>query len=434
MHADWIIAPRAPQDYVDALRDLHPLTAQTLHARSFDSPEAARAFLLGESPRVDPFALRDMQVAVDRVLVAIQRGESIAVYGDYDCDGVTSCALMMRTLRGLHANVQVYIPNRFDEGYGLNADALDTLKAQGVGLVITVDCGARAMKEATHAKHIGLDLIISDHHELEGGAIPDALAVINPQRLDCKYGYKKLAGVGVAFRLAQALLRAARDADLPRDGVSESALLDFVAIGTVADVVELRGENRLLVRAGLKSINTQPRAGVKALLNVAGVRQGTVNAGRIGFALGPRLNAAGRLESALDAFALLDCDDDAVAIELAAKLNRQNVERQSVTQSTARDAEARAINSSDGHVPPLLFAASEQYNPGVIGLAAARLMEKHYRPSVVVSLKDGEARGSCRSITGFHITEALDECRELFSKHGGHAAAAGFTLPSERVS
>ncbi len=156
-----------------------------------------------------------------------------------------------------------YIPNRFDEGYGLNPDALDALKAQGVALVITVDCGARAMKEATHAKHIGLDLIISDHHELEGGAIPDALAVINPQRADCAYGYKKLAGVGVAFRLAQALLRAARDAGLPRDGVSEAALLDFVAIGTVADIVELRGENRLLVRAGLKSINTQPRAGVR---------------------------------------------------------------------------------------------------------------------------------------------------------------------------
>jgi single-stranded-DNA-specific exonuclease len=431
MNAEWIIAPHATKPYYEALPEFHPLTAQTLFARGYAEPDQARAFITGDAPRVDPFALRDMRVAVDRILAAIHNGESIAVYGDYDCDGVTSCALLIRTLRGLNANAQVYIPDRFEEGYGLNAQALDKLKARNVSLVITVDCGARAVREAGHANAIGLDLVITDHHEFEGDTIPCALAVINPQRSDCTYPYKHLAGVGVAFRLAQALLRAARDAGMPRAGVSEAALLDFVAIGTVADVMELRGENRALVRAGLSAINNQPRAGVKALLNLAGVRQGSVTAGRIGFALGPRLNAAGRLESAMAAFDLLDCEDNVQAVALATKLELQNRERQSVTAMTARDAEQRAIGN--GHIPALLLAASEEYNPGVIGLAAARLMEKHYRPSVVVSIKDGEARGSCRSVHGFHITQALDECRELFTRHGGHAAAAGFTLPSDRI-
>jgi len=438
MTAEWVIAPRAPEGFLQAraLRDLHPLTAQTLFARGYTEPDAARAFLLGEVPRVDPFVLKDMPRAVERILAAIRAGESIAVYGDYDCDGVTSCALMMNVLSSLGARAQVYIPDRFDEGYGLNAHALDKLRAQGVSLVITVDCGARAIHEAAHARHIGLDLIITDHHELEGDAIPDAVAVIDPKRPDCPYACKHLAGVGVAFRLAQCLLRVARDAGMPRGEVTEASLLDFVAIGTVADVVPLTSENRPLVRAGLKQLNTAPRLGVRALMQSASLRVGAVNAGRVGFAIGPRLNAAGRLESALAAYELLSCSDEDVATELAAKLNQQNTERQSVTARVARDAEQQAMNEGDGQhdaPPALLFAASHDYNPGVIGLAAARLVEKHYRPAVVISTANGEARGSCRSVNGFHITRALDECRDLFARHGGHAAAAGFTMDAQRV-
>jgi single-stranded-DNA-specific exonuclease len=427
--AEWVIAPRAPAAFFAELSDLHPLTAQTLYARDYHEPAGARAFLNGEVPPVDPFALADMPRAVERIPLAIERGESIAVYGDYDCDGVTACALMMRTLAALGAQAQVYIPNRFDEGYGLNVEALDTLKARGVSLVITVDCGARAMKEALHASEIGLDLIITDHHALEGGAVPSAFAVINPNRPDCPYECKQLAGVGVALRLAQCLIRSKRP-----PGLTERSLLDYVAIGTVADVVRLTEENRPLVRAGLKQINTSPRAGIAALLRAAGIPPGAVNAGKIGFALGPRLNAAGRLESALAAYDLLMCDDPDRALELALDLNRQNEKRQSVTAQVARDAEARVMAGiSEGQLKPhLLFAASTDYNAGVIGLAAARLVEKHYRPAVVVSIgPDGEARGSCRSVNGFDITLALDECRSLLSRYGGHAAAAGFTTRAE---
>jgi len=434
---DWTLAPRAPQAFFDALRDLHPLTAQILFARGYLDPAQAHAFLSFEGPRVDPFSLRDMRLAVERILAAVQRGESVAVYGDYDCDGVTASALMMRTLRALGANAQVYIPNRFDEGYGLSSEALDVLKTRGAQLVITVDCGTRSMREALHAREIGLDLIITDHHELEDGAIPKALAVINPQRPDCTYGFKKLAGVGVALRVAQALLRTARTAGLAVGSLSESALLDLVAIGTVADVVELRGENRRLVNEGLKRINGAPCPGLQALIKVAGLHAGALTARSIGFTLGPRLNAAGRLETALDAYHLLECSDEdaARASELAGKLDAQNSARQTLTASTARDAEIRALSTvKDGHPPPLLFAASDQYNVGVIGLAASRLMEKHYRPAVVVSVSGTEARGSCRSVNGFDITHALDECRDLFTKHGGHAAAAGFTLPTGRVN
>lgn len=437
MNAEWIIAPPAPPEFLAALNDLHPLIAQTLFARNLTDPAAARAFLMGDVNGNNPTAFVDMPKAVDRILNAIAQGEQIAIYGDYDCDGVTSCALMRRTMDALNAHACVYIPDRFEEGYGLNSAALDKLKGQGVSLVITVDCGARAFKEAEHAREIGLDLIVTDHHELEDERIPDALAVIDPKRPDCPYAFKQLAGVGVAFRLAQALLREARNRGMKRDGISERDLLDYVAIGTVADVVSLTGENRRLVSAGLQKINYSPRVGIAALLQAAGVRKGTVTAGQIGFAIGPRLNAAGRLDNAMAAYELLITEDANAANELALKLSRQNSERQSVTQQMARDAEKIALSGvEDGKVPALLFAASASFNAGVIGLAAARLMDKYYRPAVVVSIdrETGEARGSCRSVNGFHITQALDECGDLLMKHGGHAAAAGFTTTQDKLS
>ena len=296
MNADWIIAACAPSEFFAALPNLHPLTAQTLFARGFVDPIQAQAFLNAEVPRVDPFGLKDMDRAVERIFRAIGQSERVAVYGDYDCDGVTSCALLMTTLNALGAQAQCYIPDRFEEGYGLNSGALDKLKEQGVNLVITVDCGVRAVKEAEHAKQIGLDLIVTDHHELEDNTLPDAWAVINPKRFDCRYAFKFLAGVGVAFRLAQCLLREQRTRTGQSVTLKERDLLDLVAIGTVADIVSLTGENRSLVRAGIAQMNASPRLGVKALLQAARIMQ--VDAGKIGFGLGPRLNAAGRLEHA----------------------------------------------------------------------------------------------------------------------------------------
>jgi single-stranded-DNA-specific exonuclease len=427
MRAHWDIAAPPDQAYLNALSDLHPLTASTLFARGFAEPAAARDFLSGKFDPVDPFAMLDMRRAVERIAAAIAAQERIAVYGDYDCDGVCACALLETTLASLGADVHVYIPNRFEEGYGINGEALELLKSEGTALVISVDCGARALREARLAREIGLDLIITDHHEPDPNAMPAALAFVNPRRADCPYAFKSLAGVGVAFRLAQCLLRSIK---VP-GAISERSLLDFVAIGTVADLVSLRGENRLLVRAGLDLINTKARTGIAALIRSAGIAAGTVDAGKIGFMLGPRLNAAGRLESALAAYELLVSKDTGVADDLAAQLNSQNEMRQQVTAEVALAAELRAF---DGDTEPaVLFAADESFNAGVIGLAAARLVEKHYRPSVVVSIHNGQARGSCRSVHGFHITRALDACAELLIKHGGHAAAAGFTVASENL-
>ncbi|MCS7056881.1 MAG: single-stranded-DNA-specific exonuclease RecJ [Thermoflexales bacterium] len=436
--AEWKIAPRAPADYFAALSDLHPLTAQVLHARGLTDPAAARAFVRGAYAPADPFALQDMSRAVARVLSAIANGESIAVYADYDCDGVTAGALLIRTLNALGGRTQIYIPDRFEEGYGLNAQALEYLRGQGVSLVVTVDCGARAHLEARRAREIGLDLIVTDHHELEDEAIPDAYAVVDPKRPDCPYGFKHLAGVGVAFRMAQCLLRRARDAGLPRSELTEASLLDLVALGTVADVVPIIGENRALVRAGLERINRQPQIGVRALIQAAGLRPGAVNAERIGFALGPRLNAAGRLEHARAAYDLLTCDDPERATALAEALNRQNSERQDVTAVVAESAERQALETharsrDDAPLPPLLFAAAPEYHLGVIGLAASRLVEKYQRPAVVVSIHGQEARGSCRSVGEFDIIAALDTCADLLLKHGGHEAAAGFTTRTDAL-
>ena len=431
---EWRIAPRAPEAYIAALHDLHPLTAQVLYARGWTDPDEARAFLNGATTPAEPFALGDVGRAVERILAAIGRVESIAVYADYDCDGVTAGALLVRTLAALGAQVQIYIPDRFEEGYGLNVQALDRLKAQGVSLVVTVDCGARAYREAQHARQIGIDLVITDHHELEDDVVPDACAVVDPKRPDCAYGFKHLAGVGVAFRLAQCLLRTARGAGMARGEVTEAALLDLVAIGTVADVVPLVGENRALVRAGLVRLNDKPRPGVRALIQAAGLKVGSVDATRIGFALGPRLNAAGRLESARAAYDLVMCEDPTRAAELASLLDRQNSERQNATAAVTAHAErqiAHARSASGDDVPGLLFAASPDYNVGVIGLAAARLAEKYHRPAIVVGIGGDEARGSCRSVNGFDIIRALDECRHLLLKHGGHEAAAGFTARAD---
>ncbi len=426
----WDITPFAPVEFLNAAPGTHPLVMQVLWARGTRDPEIAKAFIASDAIQVDPFALPDMAVAVDRIQRAIGAGEKIAVYGDYDCDGVTSCALLMQVFAALKARAQVYIPDRFEEGYGLHADALDKLKADGVSLVITVDCGARANAEALHAREIGLDLIITDHHALEHGNLPAAIAVINPTRADPAntYPFRLLAGVGVAFRLAQALLRAYADSGVTV-ACDEESLLDLVAIGTVADVAQLIGENRALVQAGLKRINTQPRVGARYLATAAGVKVGQVTSQTIGFGIGPRLNAAGRIEHALGAYNLLIATSESEAAEIVQELNARNEQRQKTTDSVTRSAEALTLADRQADAP-LLFAASEDYSSGVIGLAAARLVERFYKPAVVVATQMGEARGSCRSVEGFNITAALDLCKDLLARHGGHAAAAGFTIPA----
>lgn len=426
----WFISPILTAQAKEALAAFPPILQQLLFNRGYASDAEARAFLRAEANfDTSPFQMIGMEAAVGRIMFALEQREPIAIYGDYDVDGVTATALLVQILQALNADVRGYIPNRFDEGYGLNNEALSALKDDGVGLVITVDCGIRSPDEAAHARSIGLDLIISDHHQ-PAEVLPSAFALLNPKQAGDGYPDKDLAGVGVAYKLAQALLErsalSGRQTDFNTD-----VLLDLVALGTVADLAPLVGENRMLVRKGLQKIRTTSRQGLFALANVAEMPIAKTTAVNIGFVLGPRLNAAGRLESALAAFDLLTTPDLMLAGQLAQKLDLQNRERQRVTREIQAQAEAMAL--ADDPQAHILFAVHPDFNAGVVGLAASRLVETFYRPAIVGQQSEETTRCSCRSIPEFHITEALDQCADLLVRHGGHAAAAGFTVRNENL-
>jgi len=425
----WLVAPLITAQADEALAKFPTILKQIVFNRGLATDAEARAFLKAESnANSDPFQMIGMEATVDRICYALQHDEPIAIYGDYDVDGVTATALLVQALGALGANVRGYIPNRFDEGYGLNKDALDSLKAQGVGLVITVDCGIRSPEEALHAQTIGLDLIISDHHHPDGENLPSAFAVINPKQHGDPYPDKDLAGVGIAYKIVEALVRV----QPLTNGFQLNELLDLVALGTVADLAPLVGENRVLVRKGLRQIRETKRQGLFSLAGVADVKIDKVTAGNIGFMLGPRLNASGRLESALASFEFLTTRDFMRAGQLAQQLDVQNRQRQALTRTMQEQADL--IARSDDPDTFLLFAAHEDFNPGVVGLAASRLTEVYYRPAVVAAKSAEETRGSCRSIPEFHITDALDLCKDLLVRHGGHAAAAGFTVKNENLA
>jgi single-stranded-DNA-specific exonuclease len=435
----WIIQSPLTTLANAELAHLAPPLRQILFNRGISTRQDAEYFLRAQLTFDDnPFLMKDMHKAVERIQRAIEASEQIAVYGDYDVDGVTSTALLVQALRALGGNAREYIPNRFDEGYGLNTEALDTLKNEGVSLVISVDCGIRSPAEADHARAIGLDLIITDHHE-PSGEIPQALAVINPKQPGDEYPEKYLAGVGIAYKIAQALHQTLQPSNpstrLRQSGqrLQPETLLDLVALGTVADLAPLTGENRHLVRGGLRQMRNSARQGLLSLAAVSDISLAKVTAINIGFGLGPRLNASGRLDSALASYKLLTTTDLFEAGQLAQQLNVQNGQRQQLTRKIQAEAEALAL--AEEQDPLILFAVHEEFNPGVVGLAAARLTESYYRPSVVghSDAEKGETRCSCRSIPEFHITQALDECADLLVRHGGHAAAAGFTVPNENL-
>ena len=424
----WAIASPITPQAEESLIKFPPILKQILFNRGLGSYEEAKLFLEAKPvSNNDPFQLIGMQATVDRIQYALEHQEPIAIYGDYDVDGVTATALLVQALDGLGANVRGYIPNRFDEGYGLNKDALDALQADGVKLVISVDCGIRSPDEALHAQKIGLDLIISDHHHPDGSNLPPAFAVINPKQHGDPYPDKDLAGVGIAYKIAEALITSRYQAS----GFQLSDLLDLVALGTVADLAPLVGENRSLVRKGLRQIRATKRQGLYSLAGVAQMKIDKTTAGQIGFMLGPRLNASGRLESALASFELLTTPDVMRAGQLALQLDGQNRQRQTITKTMQQQADEMAMSEDPNAF--LLFAAHEDFNPGVVGLAASRLTELYYRPAVVAAKSADETRGSCRSIPEFHITDALDLCKDLLVRHGGHAAAAGFTVKNKNL-
>jgi single-stranded-DNA-specific exonuclease len=434
----WLVAPPSSPEQVRGYTGFSPLLAQVLINRGFETHEKARRFLEAKDASDGGFLkFKGKRASIDRALArirsAIRSNERIVVYGDFDADGVTSSALLVQTLRSLGAQVAPYIPHRVDEGYGLNSDALAKLRQKHVKLVITVDCGIRSVAEVEDGNAYGLDLIVTDHHSI-GADLPNAFSLINPKLDDCAYTEDMLAGVGVAFRLAEALLtvhsttRNGNGAHLIADD-----LLDLVAIGTVADLAPLdRLENRALVKQGLAAINQAKRPGIRALLEVAGVRVGAVGAEDIGFTLGPRINAAGRLDSAMTAYQLLMTNDPSEALTLAQQLQELNVRRQDLTRA-AQDLIRTRLEMDEALDSPLIFAGDKAFQPGIVGLVAGRLTEEFFRPSVVMEEGEHESRASCRSIPQFDITHALDQCADLLVRHGGHAQAAGFTVLNENI-
>lgn len=426
----WHFAPLAPANFKNSLEDLGPVLAQVLYNRGLTSTADVYLFLEGELPLHDPFQMKDMGKAVSRIRSAIRRKEKIVVYGDFDADGVTSTALLVKTLQALEADVEPYIPHRVDEGYGLNTPALLDLAKNGTKVVVTVDCGIRSVEEVEAGNAAGLDIIITDHHSI-GDVLPPAYAVLDPKRTDCVYPEDMLAGVGVAFKLATALLKAARSQDSRRMALDETDLLDLVALGTVADLAPLdRFENRRLVQLGLKELAKAKRPGVYELMVISGIDPEKIIASNIGFMLGPRINAAGRLSSAMTAYQLLCTDDINEARSLAQQLQQLNQRRQDET-TRAYDY-ARAMMKED-EVPLLIFAASTDFLPGIVGLVAGRLAQEFYRPAVIIEQGETEAHGSCRSIPELNITEALDQCADLLLRHGGHSQAAGFSILNENL-
>lgn len=400
------------------------LLARLLVIRGIDTPERARSFLrIGEDQFHDPFLLDGMEPAIARIRQAVERREAICIYGDYDADGVSSTTLMIHVLRELGASFDYYIPNRFTEGYGLNRDALQHIYERGFKLVVTVDTGISAVEEVAYGQQLGLDIIVTDHHE-PPEEIPQALAVINPKKPGCSYPFDMLAGVGVAFKLGHALF-----------GKPPLHLADLAAIGTISDLVPLIDENRLLASFGLRQLNQTRHVGLKALIRVSGLAERELTAGHVGFSLGPRINAGGRLETAEVAVKLLTTTDPVEADELAQALDQMNRERQELVQMIAEEAEALVR----AHYPPedngVLVLAAPGWNIGVVGIVASRIVETFYRPTIILSIDEetGKAKGSARSIAGFDMYQALTACKDLLLHYGGHTMAAGMTLEADQI-
>ena len=444
----WILAEH-DAGAVSRLSDqagIHPLIARLMMARGISDPVAALSFLSSDLTSLsNPQIFRGMDTAVARIHSALSSRQKIVVFGDYDVDGVTGAAVLFLMLRELGADVDSYIPDRMTEGYGLNAGALSKIKDTGARLVITVDCGISALKEAEAARSLELDLIVTDHHEsaaVQGNGpgpdrekLPDALAVIHPKYLlpDTPDALREsvgcLTGVGVAFKLAQAML------DAPADDVRLRKYLDLVTLGTVADMGRITGENRVLVRHGLDILSSDPaslRPGIAALKQVACLNGKRVNVGNVGFNLAPRINASGRLEKADTAFRLMITESTEEAERLAFQLDTVNRERQALEEGiwgTARELCLQADLANTG----AFILSSEDWHPGVIGIVASRIVDEFYRPAALISVKDGVGKGSARSIPGFDLYQGLSTCSDLLMGFGGHKYAAGLSVAAERI-
>lgn len=439
------------------------LLSRLLVMRGYDTPETARRFLSCEAELLhNPFILKDMDKAVERILGAVESGEKITVYGDYDVDGITSVSSLYMYLTELGANVDYYIPNRLSEGYGINVSAIDELKAKGMSLIITVDTGITAVEETEYMKSVGIDTVITDHHRCQD-VIPSAFAVVNPKRHDDEYPFKELAGVGVVFKLLTALEFAVQEKKIfgeygsmlsPDERCSRliatgksnflekicEKYIDLVAIGTIADVMTLTDENRLICAAGLSAIEKRPRVGIDALIDLATDRKNQkfpkkrkVNSSFIGYTLAPRINAAGRVSDARLGAQLFICDKKDDAEKIAAELCELNVIRQSEENRISEEAMSLAERTHNFAENPVLVLSGDNWHHGVIGIVSSRITEKYNLPSILISVEDGIGKGSGRSINGLNISEALEACKDLLEKYGGHDLAAGLTVKAENI-
>ncbi|MFH1625630.1 MAG: single-stranded-DNA-specific exonuclease RecJ [Pseudomonadota bacterium] len=411
------------------------ITSQVLINRGIKDLEGARRFLsTGLSHLHSPLMMKDMEKASERIISAVSRNEKITVYGDYDVDGVTALAILFNFLREINADVSYYVPHRLAEGYGLNFDALKRIQDAGTRLLITVDCGISDFDEVTSAQRNGLDVIITDHHEVPD-VLPPAHAILNPKQKGCGFPFKSLAGVGIAFNLIIALRTRLRDAGFwTQERIPNlREYLDLVALGTIADIVPLSDENRIFVKFGLQQLTNSSRPGIVALKEVSGLKDTIITPGMVGFRLAPRINAAGRLGRAYDSVELLTSKDLRDAEQIARILDSENRERQEIEDRIVREAKEIVENSERLLRGKAIILASPNWHPGVMGIVASRLVEEYYKPTVMVSLDGGIGKGSARSIEAFHLYEGLKGCAHLLKGFGGHQYAAGLTIDERDI-
>ncbi|MGH7817894.1 MAG: single-stranded-DNA-specific exonuclease RecJ, partial [Candidatus Binatia bacterium] len=413
-----------------------PLLARILTLRGLTDTDSARCYL-SSSLRADlptPFVMADMAPAVERIVGAVKNQEQIGIWGDYDVDGTTGASVLVSFLREIGAQPIYHIPHRIEEGYGLNIEGLRLFKERGVDLVVTVDCGISNAKEVAAARDFGLDIVVVDHHQ-PPEEMPPAVAVINPHRKDCAFPDKGLCAAGLAFYLAIGLRARLRDAGWFKNSTAPDIrrYLDIVTLGTIADMVPLKGVNRTLIKRGLAELGNSVRPGVVALKQVSGIGAGEVTAGQVGFRLGPRINAAGRVDYAVKVVELLTTDSSEIAERIAQELEEHNQERRAIEAEVLGQALAQASAAMNGGPRHSLVLAGEGWHPGVLGIVASRIVEKFYRPTVVIGFNEGAGKGSARSIRGFHMVEGFRRCAESLEKFGGHEYAGGLSIKPERL-
>jgi len=424
----WKIKPANPaiQNTFSKELNISKITAQLLSNRGIDSAKKAGEFIACSlSSCHDPFLMKDMDRAVERIKSAILNKEKILTYGDYDVDGMTAVTVLYTALKNLGAIVRTYIPNRLEEGYGLNVGAIKKAEKDGVSLIVTVDCGIGSFAEIEHAKAYKIDVIVTDHHEIVGSRLPGAYAIVNPLQEGCGYPFKHLAGVGIAYKLAKALYEGTPF--LAED------FLDLVSLGTIADIVPLNGENRILAKHGLDEINRRTRIGLEALTEASGLSGKEISSGHIGYILGPRINAMGRTGSPQKALELLMASDRSEALKLAKMLNAENRNRQKIEAGILEEALSKVEREVNFKHHKVIVLASENWHPGVIGIVASRIADRFYRPTILVSLDGKHGKGSGRSIDKFNLFDAILKCKDLLVAFGGHEGACGITIEKDKL-